>query len=1048
MACRKKYGNKGDSALDQPLQNATDSNKGDFTLDQSLQNATDIVTKCYLEHLERYKIVPPFEEDIDINIVQCGTFYKLSKLVVNREENFLDKLTTIVNVASSIRCSIATIIKSDGYRIEYYFGIISKQVRDSSDNSAKRRAANAIAFQGALTGNLTGSELEELTETQIIELKNDVLAKEDSYYAAISGVVALRDEKQNNIEGYVQGIENLVDSLKGLKYTIVMLADPVGTSEIQVMKQGYEMIHTQLSTFARSSVTMNESDTDSLSKARTDGISEGISKGIAMTQSKTKSTGNYFGGSASIGANFIVSASVGFNAGVNSSSSDTKGSTNTSTEFRQDSSSITRTTASSKTTGKSLQLSYENRSVKSLLDNIDRQLERLDKCGSFGAFDCATYVIADTREIAISVAGNYNALMRGKNSNIQSAHINCWYEQKDREIFRKYLSSLVHPNFKKNEKDSLMVTPASIISGEELAIQVGLPKKSISGVTVLPMAAFGRNIPNSLDRTIEIGNLYHMGHNDGNSQKVRLDIESLSMHTFVTGSTGRGKTTAIYTILEQLMNRNVKYSNETIKFLVIEPAKGEYKDHFGNNKSVSIYGTNETKTPLLRLNPFSFPQEVHVLEHIDRLIEIFNVCWPMYAAMPAILKDAVERAYQVSGWDLNQSYCKYKDSTGTPLFPTFLDVLNQINIVLDQSMYSSESKGDYKGALCTRIKSLTNGLYGQIFSSDELSQEKLFNENVIIDLSRVGSSETKALIMGLLVMKLQEYRMATENSSNSPLKHVTVLEEAHNILKRTSINSSADSGAMVEKSVEMLANSIAEMRTYGEGFIIADQSPDLLDRSVIRNTNTKLIFGLPDLEDRQLVGRASGLNDDQIVELSRLKTFVASIYQNNWLEPVLCNMNPVYKNFGGYCYTQVVSKKKDYKKVIEYMLLPLKHRNRLERGYVDSLRDTVYQLPIPSEVKVAFTKYTNTTEIKEIQLLRERIIYKIFNSEIALECSKEKSSNIESWYTAMKDVLEPSIMLFDEKEQQKIIALIIKEKAQLDGIGESKELFERFMMHI
>ena len=62
---------------------------------------------------------------------------------------------------------------------------------------------------------------------------------------------------------------------------------------------------------------------------------------------------------------------------------------------------------------------------------------------------------------------------------------------------------------------------------------------------------------------------------------------------------------------------------------------------------------------------------------------------------------------------------------------------------------------------------------------------------------------------------------------------------------------------MIGKSVEMLANSIAEMRTFGEGFIIADQSPGLLDMSVIRNTNTKMILRLPDFSDRELVGKAS-----------------------------------------------------------------------------------------------------------------------------------------------------------------------------------------------
>ena len=129
-----------------------------------------------------------------------------------------------------------------------------------------------------------------------------------------------------------------------------------------------------------------------------------------------------------------------------------------------------------------------------------------------------------------------------------------------------------------------------------------------------------------------------------------------------------------------------------------------------------------------------------------------------------------------------------------------------------------------------------------------------------------------------------------ENQPNSGLKHVTVLEEAHNLLRRTSSEQSQESSNLQGKSVEMLTNAIAEMRSYGEGFIIADQAPGLLDMAVIRNTNTKLILRLPDENDRILVGKAAGLNDDQIVELSRLDTGVAAVYQNHWLEPVLCKV--------------------------------------------------------------------------------------------------------------------------------------------------------------
>lgn len=261
-----------------------------------------------------------------------------------------------------------------------------------------------------------------------------------------------------------------------------------------------------------------------------------------------------------------------------------------------------------------------------------------------------------------------------------------------------------------------------------------------------------------------------------------------------------------------------------------------------------------------------------------------------HAAMPAVLKEAIERSYESAGWNLTTSQCKH-EINGRKTYPNFVDVLNQVNAVINDSKYSADSKGDYVGALSMRISSLANGINGLILTSNELSYEELFDKNVIVDLSRVGSVETKSLLMGLLIVKLQEYRMASAKGSNKVLRHITVLEEAHNLLKRTSTEQSSESSNLVGKSVEMLANAIAEMRTYGEGFIIVDQSPGLMDMSVIRNTNTKIILRLPDATDRELVGKAANLNEDQIVELAKLKTGVSAVYQNNWIEPVLCHVD-------------------------------------------------------------------------------------------------------------------------------------------------------------
>ena len=179
-------------------------------------------------------------------------------------------------------------------------------------------------------------------------------------------------------------------------------------------------------------------------------------------------------------------------------------------------------------------------------------------------------------------------------------------------------------------------------------------------------------------------------------------------------------------------------------------------------------------------------------------------------------------------------------------------------------------------------------MYGLIFNSDEIGDAQLFNSNVIADISRIGSAETKALLMGVLTTRLIEYRMS-EGLINSPLRHVTVLEEAHNLLRRH--NPASEGSGARAASVEMLSSAIAEMRSSGEGFIIADQSPSVMDLSVIRNTQTKVFFMLPDREDRIIAGNSLSLNDTQQQEIAKLRPGVAAVYQNGWADAVLCKID-------------------------------------------------------------------------------------------------------------------------------------------------------------
>lgn len=534
-------------------------------------------------------------------------------------------------------------------------------------------------------------------------------------------------------------------------------------------------------------------------------------------------------------------------------------------------------------TARTQQIEVCNKAVEELLTRIDEQIKRTKESEDYGCYSCAAYFLSSRPSKALLAANTYRSLMIGEGSSVESGAVNLWQDRASVTAMREYLKRFTHPVFARqlweNEADSLFYTAGTLVSGRELPMHLGLPTRSVHGLPIIEHAEFGRNVPDEAmpdEDKMNLGKIYHMGKEE--AAGLLLNRQAMASHTFITGSTGTGKSNAVYHLLDEITK------NGQTTFLVVEPAKGEYKNVFGNCTDVQVFGTNPRETPLLRMNPFAFPENIHILEHIDRLVEIFNACWPMYAAMPAVLKDAIERSYQKVGWDLRNS------ESEKGIFPTFFDLLDILPGVIEESHYSKDTQSDYVGALCTRVKSLTNGIYGSVLcAEDALSDAEMFDQNVIVDLSRVGSMETKSLLMGILVMKLQEYRMCS-SGMNSRLRHVTVLEEAHNLLRKTSAEQSQEGANLQGKSVEMLANAIAEMRTYGEGFIIADQAPGLLDMSVIRNTNTKIILRLPDEEDRKLVGKSAALKEAQIDELSKLPLGVAAVYQNEWPEAVLCKI--------------------------------------------------------------------------------------------------------------------------------------------------------------
>ena len=1006
----------------------------------SLNNVDIFVMKKYLTNLTEFQIMPLDKELLDKDITDYIRLYKLDKIVFDNDENNQNKLATVYQSIHSLGASIINIIESDGKNVNYYIGIKSL---NGSLNASK------YILEKSFKGNFAGSELSNLKNPEILEICKRLEKFEGNKSISSCSVISGFKKKNNSDDSFIQGIEKLIESMKGEKYKIVVISDPIDSSELFDIRNAYEEIYSQLVPFSKNQLNFGVNESASITKSISDSISNSISESISKTQttsfSKTKSESTTKGFNANIYLGIPFSSGkkgrgVGGGGGVGIDYNKTEGKSetvgNAEAEGYNEGSTRTQSRAHTESKGitegrsQNIQLEFENKIIKNLMERIDIHLNRLNECEDLGVWNSCAYFITNDKQTNMIISGAYQSIMRGEDSYVSSGAINIWSDNDDKtkhklKEINNYINKFHHPLFK-IDSNTPLVSPSMLVSSLELSIQSGIPQKSVPGIPVIKYSTFAREILayNNVDnsKSISIGKIFHLGNEEYN--EVKLNVNSLCSHTFITGSTGSGKSNTVYRIISELMEKK-------IGFMVIESAKGEYKNIFGNKKDVRILGSNPYYTELLRINPFSFNKKIHVLEHIDRIIDVFNVCWPMYAAMPAILKESIEEAYKLSGWDLDLSTNAYDEN----LFPNFIDVLSCLKNIIDSSDFSQEVKSNYTGALVTRVKSLTNGITGRIFSSNEISDEELFNSNIIVDLSRIGSSETKSMIMGMLIIKLSEYRNSF-SSMNEDLKHVTVLEEAHNILKRTSTEQNIEGANLIGKSVEMLSNSIAEMRTYGEGFIIADQSPSAVDISAIRNTNTKIILRLPEYSDREVVGKAASLNDSQIEELSKLQTGVAAIYQNNWIESVLCKIGHYssedIKNYENKDNDFFINKR-NANNLLKY-LISKSLNEKLDLNNEEILY-TMNNSNIPTYLKLKIKKILENNEFNKDEL--SNIVYNVVDGDNILRIAKDSANNFENWINIIKSNIFMNSNDFNNRHIKEVINLILIESVKRENLKES-----------
>lgn len=1085
-----------------PLKDQMEGNTAIADPGEGLRLAETFVKKFYLDELDKYEVTRASRSVLELSTDRNLVMYKISGLIFNKNENVQDRLNNVYSSMHGLNLSVVFMLMSDGKELSFYIG--TKSV--DGNNDFQKNTELAKAFEHTFRGNFPGSNILPVNIPEFNGLLKKILPENgENAITSLTCVPSLKDDDAAN-DQYVQGLEKFVDAMEGEKYTVLVISDPVTGGQIEQMKRGYEELYSEIAPLGEYSLTLTENEGVNVSQSEMNGYTDTIGRSVSKTQSFTKgktitkseSTTNTFGIGAgmmgnvgSVSSNSVnstnniirtfgsslfggpvaaaavagLSQAIGANLGLNASRAKQTGTADADNESRQIGSQDTeqkahatmtqQTSQRGITTGSSTasMVKYENKSVKLFLECVDDHLKRLKQCENYGMWSSAVYFISPSKETAIISASAYKGIINGEGTSLESVSLNTWFHDKKTQKINEYLRHFTHPrfhdpNFLIDYKATSDVTPSTMLSTKEMSVQCSVPYKSIPGVFVREMAEFGRDVSKAEtnDEILRIGSICHMGEVYGKHQ-VDFLLGSLREHTFITGSTGSGKSNTVYEIVARLnqMKKKGKISGavlaKKIPTLIIEPAKGEYKQVFGS--VFHVFGTNPDITELIRINPFRFEHGIHVLEHIDRLVDIFNVCWPMYAAMPAVLKEAVELSYMNCGWDLTASKNKY----GYNIYPNFSDLLSSLRKVIRSSDYSQEVKDNYTGSLITRVKSLTNGLNGQIFTSNEIDNHVLFEESTIIDLSRVGSNETKSMIMGIIVMRLQERRMA-QGGINLPLRHITILEEAHNLLKRTSTEQSTEGSNLLGKSVEMISNAIAEMRTYGEGFVIVDQAPGLLDMSAIRNTNTKIILHLPDMTDRELVGKAAGLNDDQLVEIAKIPSGVAAVYQNKWVEPVLCKIdyydvkpevyqskhnNQGFKNSRGFVRA----------KISEYLISRLTGDGR--SSDVEELKKWLIGADIEASIKIEVLKIINSVKKPKKERVEKLIAELVDNSNTVFESAKE-SENIEEWNEELIDNLDISTSDLSQDTLSGILECLIHHRSL--GHVSDEENFIKWMNYM
>ena len=440
------------------------------------------------------------------------------------------------------------------------------------------------------------------------------------------------------------------------------------------------------------------------------------------------------------------------------------------------------------------------------------------------------------------------------------------------------------PELKHTEYHSVLEYPSysTYLNSNELGILAAFPNHDTYGFSVYDRVDF------DVERKcsgIEIGSILNGANKTGNVYSVSAD--TLNRHCLVIGLTGSGKTNTLKCLVRSLAVAGKP-------FMVIEPAKKEYWELYKlgiDDLRIYSVGSIADRAHKLCLNPFepavsTMPdgtkKRVPLQTHIDFVYSAFKASFIMYTPMPYVLETAIYRIYSECGWDIRTDTNK----NGKDVWPTIEDLYWTIPIVVTEMGYDRRMQNDLIGSLTARINSLRVGAKGDTLNvARSFPADELFSRNTVVELEDIGDDDVKAFIISLLLCALLEYRRQQEDCQLE-VRHLMLIEEAHRLLKNVQ-SGTGENADPRGAAVDFFCNLLAELRSKGQGFIIADQIPSKLAPDLIKNTNLKIVHRTVAEEERLLMGGAMHMTPSQVDSLASLQQGVAAVYSEGDNRPKL-----------------------------------------------------------------------------------------------------------------------------------------------------------------